>query len=121
MSEPCDVFMPCALGQILTHARCEQGPWRAVCGAANNQLVDDEVAAVLHRRGVAWAPDFLVNAGAVIEGVHTVLDGPGARERVVAAIEAIGDRCAAILERAQREDRSSLTIALELAHARLGI
>ncbi|MFO7563480.1 MAG: Glu/Leu/Phe/Val dehydrogenase dimerization domain-containing protein [Enhygromyxa sp.] len=118
MSEPCEVFMPCAIGGILSTQRCEQGPWRAICGAANNQLGDLQVATLLHRRGVAWAPDFAVNAGAVIEGVETVL-GPGARERVVAGIEAIGDRVEMILARARDEDRSSLDVALELAQARL--
>jgi leucine dehydrogenase len=118
MHEPCDVFMPCALGQVLTTTHCEQAPWRAVCGAANNQLAEAEAATILHRRGLAWAPDFVVNAGAVIEGVETVL-GPGARERIVAGIEAIGDRTAMLLERAQLEDRSSLSVALDLAHAAL--
>jgi glutamate dehydrogenase/leucine dehydrogenase len=119
MDEPCDVFMPCALGHVLTAAVCEQAPWEAVCGAANNQLANATVAAVLHQRGIAWAPDFAVNAGAVIEGVETVL-GPGARERIVTGIEAIGDRTAMILERSENEDRSTLAIALELAQAALG-
>lgn len=118
MTEPCDVFIPCALGGILTAAQCERAPWRAICGAANNQLADPQAATILHRRGVAWAPDFAVNAGAVIEGVETVL-GPGARERIVAGIEAIGDRVAMILERARIEDRTTLDVALELAQAGL--
>lgn len=118
LRERCDVFMPCALGHVLTTTVCEQAPWRAVCGAANNQLADAQAAAILHRRGIAWAPDFVVNAGAVIEGVETVL-GPGARERIVARIEAIGDRTALMLERARIEDRSSLSIALSLAELAL--
>jgi glutamate dehydrogenase/leucine dehydrogenase len=119
MDEPCDVFMPCALGEILTATVCEQGPWRAICGSANNQLADASAAMVLHRRGIAWAPDFVVNAGAVIEGVETVV-GPGARERIVTGIEAIGDRTAMILERSESENRSTLEIALERARAALG-
>jgi len=120
MHEACDVFMPCALGHTLTRERCEQGPWRAVCGAANNQLREVEGASILRRRGIAWAPDFAINAGAVIEGVETVL-GPaeGARARVDQGIAAIADRCAMILERSQREHRSSLAIASELAQAAL--
>jgi glutamate dehydrogenase/leucine dehydrogenase len=118
LTEPCDVFMPCALGGILTVERCEHAPWRAICGAANNQLADPQAAAILHRRGIAWAPDFAVNAGAVIEGVETVL-GPGARERIVAGIEAIGDRVERILARSRAEDRPSLEIAVELAQAGL--
>ena len=78
---PCDVFMPCALGHTLTVEVCERGPWRAVCGAANNQLAEVAAAEVLRRRGIAWAPDFVVNAGAVLEGRrdHRRRRGGGAR------------------------------------------
>ncbi|PRP97443.1 Leucine dehydrogenase [Enhygromyxa salina] len=117
---PCDVFMPCALGRTLTREVCEAAKWRAVCGSANNQLGDAEAASVLHRRGVAWAPDVVVNAGAVIEGVETTLGpGEGARERVASAIEAIADRCAALLERARDEDRSPAQVAIAAARVAL--
>ncbi len=120
LREPCDVFMPCALGQILTVSACEAGPWRAVCGAANNQLAEPAAAATLERRGVAWAPDFAVNAGAVIEGVETVLGtGDEARAQVVTQIEAIGDRVASILAQARSQRRTSLEVALERAQASL--
>lgn len=116
--EACDVFMPCALGGVLTREVCEHASWRAVCGAANNQLADDAVAQLLHERGIAWAPDFVVNAGAVIEGVEAVLDPrPGVALRVGQRIHAIADRCATLLERARAEQRSPLAIALELANA----
>jgi leucine dehydrogenase len=116
LSEPCDVFMPCALGGVLRHELCERASWRAVCGAANNQLADDGVAELLHQRGIAWAPDFLVNAGAVIEGVETVLaPGPDVGARVERRIAAITDRVAELLERARVEQRSTLAVALERA------
>jgi glutamate dehydrogenase/leucine dehydrogenase len=114
-SEPCDVFMPCALGGVLRREVCERASWRAVCGAANNQLADDAVAQLLHHRQIAWAPDFVVNAGAVIEGVEAVLaPGPDLRERVERRITAIADRCAELLERARVEQRSPLAVALEV-------
>lgn len=114
LSEPCDVFMPCALGGVLRREVCEQASWRAVCGAANNQLADAGVAELLHRRTIAWAPDFVVNAGAVIEGVETVLaPGEDVGVRVGRRIAAIADRCADLLERARVEQRSPLAVALE--------
>ncbi len=116
--EPCDVFMPCALGGVLTRDACERASWRAVCGAANNQLAHDDVAGLLHDRGIAWAPDFVVNAGAVIEGVETVLaPGPDVALRVERRIAAIADRCAMLLERARAEGRNPLAIACQLAGA----
>jgi leucine dehydrogenase len=113
--EPCDVFMPCALGGVLRSDVCARASWRAVCGAANNQLADDGVAQLLQQRNIAWVPDFVVNAGAVIEGVLTVLaPGPDVSARVEQRIEAITDRCAELLERAQVERRTTLAVALEL-------
>ena len=66
LTAPADVFAPCALGGLLDHesAALLQAP--IVAGAANNQLAGDEVAAVLAERGVLWAPDFVVNAGGII-------------------------------------------------------
>lgn len=121
LDERCDVFMPCALGHTLTRELCSRAPWRAVCGSANNQLADPQAAAVLRRRGITWAPDFVVSAGAVIEGVETVLGvgGSEARERVERGIEAIADRCAQLLLRARSEDRCVSELALEAARAGL--
>ncbi|KIG16407.1 Leucine dehydrogenase [Enhygromyxa salina] len=125
VSEPCDVFMPCALGHTLTRELCERAPWRAVCGSANNQLADQGAAAALRQRGIAWAPDFVVNAGAVIEGVATTVgagpqgDQSDVRDRVDHAIEAIADRCAQLLLRARAEDRCVSELAIEQARAAL--
>lgn len=114
LAEPCDVFMPCALGGVLTRDACAGASWKAVCGAANNQLADDGVADLLLQRNIAWAPDFVVNAGAVIEGVQTVLaPGPDVAQRVERSILAIADRCAALLEQARVEQRTPLAVALE--------
>jgi leucine dehydrogenase len=116
LQEPCDVFVPCALGGVLSREVCERASWRAVCGAANNQLADAGVAELLQQRGIAWAPDFVVNAGAVIEGVETVLAlGPDVGARVEQRIAAIAERITELLERARVEQRSPLAIALELA------
>ena len=79
----CDVLVPCALGGVLTRASIARLRCGAVCGAANNVLDDTEVdpselAAILHARGVVFAPDFVVNAGAVIEGVLAMVHGRSA-------------------------------------------
>ncbi|NVB42121.1 Glu/Leu/Phe/Val dehydrogenase [Pseudenhygromyxa sp. WMMC2535] len=121
LREPCEVFMPCALGGVLDAQTCAAAPWRAVCGSANNQLdaaTGARAEQTLHERGIAWAPDFVVSAGAVIEGVETVLgEGEGARARVVEKIEATAERCAAILEAARAENRPPRQVALARAWA----
>jgi len=63
---PCDLLAPCALGGTLNrttipHLRC-----RAVAGCANNQLAEPEDGDRLHERGILYAPDFVINAGGLI-------------------------------------------------------
>ncbi|MGY2064340.1 Glu/Leu/Phe/Val family dehydrogenase [Blastococcus sp. SYSU DS0619] len=64
---PHDVYAPCALGGALDEETVAALPGRIVCGGANNQLATPEMADRLRERGVLYAPDFLVNAGGVIQ------------------------------------------------------
>ncbi len=65
--EQCDVFAPCALGGVITAERVhERLRARVVCGAANNQLADEAADEALFERGIVYAPDFVVNAGGII-------------------------------------------------------
>lgn len=64
---PHDVYAPCALGGALDEATVAVLPARIVCGGANNQLATPAVAGRLTARGILYAPDYLVNAGGVIQ------------------------------------------------------
>ncbi|MCA0145862.1 Glu/Leu/Phe/Val dehydrogenase [Blastococcus sp. LR1] len=64
---PHDVYAPCALGGALDEETVSELPGRIVCGGANNQLATPEIADRLRERGILYAPDFLVNAGGVIQ------------------------------------------------------
>jgi valine dehydrogenase (NAD+) len=64
---PHDIYAPCALGRALDEETVAVLPARIVCGGANNQLATPEVAEQLVERGVLYAPDYLVNAGGVIQ------------------------------------------------------
>jgi leucine dehydrogenase len=118
---PCDVFMPCALGRSLTRERVARATWRAVCGSANNQIATPEVELDLHARGIAWAPDELVSAGAVIEGVYTVAQGEAGRAAAARTIAAIADTCAQLLVRSRAEDRPPGELARALAAQRVAM
>lgn len=119
---PCDVFVPCALGGILTPATAEALPARAVCGSANNQLADASAGRVLHDRGILYAPDFAVNIGAVAEGVLTTLHGATDQVRRDARrhIDGVEDTVRRILEASQVEGRPPEDVALGMARAALG-
>jgi valine dehydrogenase (NAD+) len=62
-----DVYAPCALGGALDDETVSVLPARVVCGGANNQLAGPGTAAALVERGILYAPDYLVNAGGVIQ------------------------------------------------------
>lgn len=121
LHHPCDVLMPCALGGILTRSEAERVRCRAVCGSANNQLATADAGWALHRRGILHAPDVVVSAGAVIEGVLTVQRGeePTVRAAIAHTIGALQGVTARVLEAAAREDRPASVVARDLAEAAL--
>lgn len=62
-----DIFAPCALGGALDDGTVAVLRAEVVCGAANNQLAHDDIADVLAARGILYAPDYLVNAGGLVQ------------------------------------------------------
>jgi leucine dehydrogenase len=108
-----DVLAPCALGGVLnahTIATLRAG---IVAGAANNQLRCTSDGALLVDRGILYCPDFLINAGGIID-VHYQRTGLE-REALHAHIDQIGSRLTEVLERADRGHRPTGDIAEELA------
>ena len=71
----CDVFAPCALGATINARTLPRLKCKIIAGAANNQLEDDKVAApIIQDRGMLYAPDYVINAGGLIN-VANELDG----------------------------------------------
>jgi len=91
-----DIFAPCALGGVLDVARAATLQARVVCGAANNQLAVPEVGEMLAARGVIYAPDFLVNAGGIINVAAEYLGWSQAE--VAARVDAIASRLTEVLD-----------------------
>jgi leucine dehydrogenase len=112
-----DVLAPCALGGLLDdetvpHLRC-----RVIAGAANNQLAGESIADLLAAREILWAPDFVVNAGGLINVAQEVegYDSAVARRRV----KGVADTLRQIFDAADRSGATPLTAAMELARQRL--
>ncbi|HEU4808733.1 MAG TPA: Glu/Leu/Phe/Val dehydrogenase dimerization domain-containing protein [Homoserinimonas sp.] len=113
-----DIFVPCGLGGVLTSKVISELRVAGVCGAANNQLAQHDGAAELDRRGIVWAPDFVVNAGGVVylalaSEPDADLDAIGAR------VDAIGETIATIFADARKQKITTLEAAERLAAARL--
>ncbi len=62
----CDVFSPCALGGVINSFTVPKLNCKIVAGSANNQLLDDNHALMLQKRNILYAPDYIINAGGVI-------------------------------------------------------
>jgi len=114
---PFDVLVPCALGGIFDDETVPMLQCKVIAGAANNQLADDGVADLLAARGVLWAPDFVVNAGGLInvaEELHGY-DPSAVRRRV----RGIATTLRQIFADADAIGATPLTAAMELARRRL--
>jgi leucine dehydrogenase len=114
-----DVLAPCALGGILDDETVPALRAAVVAGAANNQLADDRIADLLHGRGILWAPDFVANAGGIVN-ISVELEPEGydprrAREKV----RRIGDTLGEVYANARAIGATPLTAAMELARRRL--
>jgi len=119
LAAPADVFAPCALGGVLDHHTVPRVGARIVAGAANNQLADDDLAERLRDRGVLWAPDFVVNAGGIINiAVELEPEGYDPR-RARTRVREIGDTLGRILDAAAATGATPLAAATDLASRRL--
>jgi leucine dehydrogenase len=67
LTTECDVYAPCAVGGTLSAETIPTLGCRIVAGSANNQLVEPEDAARLHGRAILYAPDYVINAGGVLQ------------------------------------------------------
>jgi valine dehydrogenase (NAD+) len=115
-----DVYAPCALGGALDDATVDQLRASVVCGGANNQLATEGRGGTADRllaRGITYAPDFLVNAGGVIQ-VSDELRGFDF-ERAKKAASAIFEHTLDVLEAAAAAGVSPATAADRLAEQRM--
>jgi leucine dehydrogenase len=115
-----DVYAPCAMGGVLDHQTAARAGARVIAGAANNQLADESVAEVLAGRGVLWAPDFVCNAGGIIN-ISVELDGPYEPERARERLGVIGRTLRRVYADADAAGATPLAAAKALAHARLAV
>ncbi|AXH95277.1 Glu/Leu/Phe/Val dehydrogenase [Ornithinimicrobium avium] len=116
-TDECDVFAPCAVARVITAANAGQVRARVVAGAANDTLDAPGVADLLRRRGITYVPDFIANAGGVLQ-VHGGEVG-WSEEELTGRLERIGDRVGAVLQEADDQGVSSVTAALARAARRL--
>jgi leucine dehydrogenase len=117
MLTDCDVLAPCALGGAIDRRVAAGLRCAVVCGSANNVLADEELDADLAERGILYSPDFIANAGGLIN-VYREIKGYGA-DRARDLVLGIEDTMERILGAAERTNMTPLEAAYELARTRL--
>jgi len=114
-----DVVAPCAMGAILTMDNADLIKAPIIAGCSNNQLATPEVGEKLHSLGKLYAPDFVINAGGIIDVYHEKI---GYEPVVVQEhIEQIYDTLNTIFKRSKDQGLSTSKIADQLAREKLGI
>ena len=113
-----DIYSPCALGATINDATIEQFKCEIVAGAANNQLLnEDKHATMLQENGILYAPDFLINAGGLIN-VYSEINGYD-REKAIARTRKIYDTTLEIFSKSEEENITTHQAALKLATERI--
>jgi leucine dehydrogenase len=114
-----DIFAPCALGAIINDQTIDRFKCQIIAGGANNQLHEEEKhGRMLIEKGITYAPDFLINAGGLINVYNEYL-GNYNRERAMSQAEKIYDTCIAILDKSEKESKPAQQAAMELAWKRI--
>lgn len=116
---PMDIYAPCALGATINDETLSRLKCQVIAGCANNQLKDEKIhGEALVQRGIVYAPDFLINAGGVIN-VYQEVVGNYNRDRAFSNVEKIYDFTSEILNKAQAEGISSHEAAVRIAKQRI--
>jgi glutamate dehydrogenase/leucine dehydrogenase len=119
LSTTCDVLAPCALGAVLSSSTIPDLRCAAVCGAANNQLATDDDASRLADAGVLYAPDYVVNAGGVINIAQETAPGGYDRERAWTRVGGIAETLRRVFALAEELGVTTGEAADRLAEERL--
>lgn len=86
----CDIYSPCAIGGTLNAGTIQRLRCKIVGGSANNQLAETDDAARLHERGILYAPDFIINAGGIIQ-LYLLEDRGASEDEMLRALRGVGD------------------------------
>jgi len=116
-SQECDIYAPCALGATINDDTIPQLKAKVIAGAANNQLKETRHGDQIHDMGIVYAPDYVINAGGVIN-VADELYGYNS-ERALKKVEGIYGNIERVLEISKRDRIPTYLAADRLAEERI--
>ncbi|WP_209123110.1 branched-chain amino acid dehydrogenase [Alkalihalobacillus sp. BA299] len=113
----CDIFAPCALGAIINDQTIPKLKAKVIAGAANNQLKETRHGDLIHEMGIVYAPDYVINAGGVIN-VADELYGYN-RDRAMKKVEGIYENIEKVIEISSRDQIPTYLAADRMAEERI--
>lgn len=113
----CDIFAPCALGAVINDETIPQLKAKVIAGSANNQLKDTAHGDLIHEMGIVYAPDYVINAGGVIN-VADELYGYNS-ERAMKKVELIYDNIEKVIAISKRDGIPTYVAADRMAEERI--
>ncbi|MBS4176401.1 branched-chain amino acid dehydrogenase [Lederbergia citrea] len=112
-----DIFAPCALGAVVNDETIPQFKVKVIAGSANNQLKETKHGDLIHEMGIVYAPDYVINAGGVIN-VADELYGYN-KERALKRVESIYSNVAKVIEISKRDGIPTYVAADRMAEERI--
>ena len=112
-----NIYSPCALGGTVNEKTLERLKCKIICGAANNQLANNEIGDEVQKRGILYAPDYAVNAGGLMN-VSLEIDGYN-RERAMRMLRTIYFNLGRIFEISKRDSIPTYLAADRMAEERI--
>ena len=115
----CDVFSPCARGAVINDKTIEQFKCRIIAGAANNQLAESKHGDMLEEKGILYVPDYIINAGGVINIIDDISGREYNRENALKNTAKIYEACKKVFEIAKRDNVPTYKAADIMAEERI--
>ncbi|MFN4185502.1 MAG: Glu/Leu/Phe/Val family dehydrogenase [Hyphomonas sp.] len=113
-----DIFSPCALGAVINEKTLDRLTVKGIAGAANNQLVVPEMGELLRRKGILYAPDYVINGGGIIN-VAAEISGNYSREWVDGKLARLIETLGEVLDEALSTDQPANAVADRIARNRI--
>ena len=113
-----DIFSPCALGAVINEKTLERLQVKGVAGAANNQLIVPEMGELLRRKGILYAPDYVINGGGIIN-VAAEISGNYSREWVDGKLARLIETLGEVLDEALSTNQPANVVADRIARKRI--
>lgn len=111
-----DIYSPCAMGDDIDKKAAAKMRVKIICGTANNQLASPEVAEILHKRKILFIPDYIANAGGLINVSAELWPGGYSKNKVLNKITQLKKSLAEILRLVKKTGKNPSFIANNLAH-----